>query len=108
MAENFCQNARKKNNNRQTVSFPYLSFRPISLAALTDLFQYHSDWNFFFCYTRKGNGIIRQAGAWFSNGNVQYEVAVTNEGSRCHVRAAQSAEQEGKSTGESLADFHLI
>jgi hypothetical protein len=59
MAENFCQNA-KKNNNRQTVSFPYLSFRPISLAALTDLFQYHSDWNFF-CCTRKGNGIIRQA-----------------------------------------------
>ena len=63
MAENVCQNVKKKkNNNRQTVSFPYLSFRPISLAAPTDLFQYHSDWIFFFLVTHeKGNGIIRQA-----------------------------------------------
>jgi len=52
---------KKKNNNRQTVSFPYLSFRPISLAALTDLFQYHSDWKFFFVTHERGNGIIRQA-----------------------------------------------
>ena len=96
MAENFCQNAKKK-NNRQTVPFSYLSFRPISLAALTDLFQYHSDWNFFFlCYTRKGEWNNQTSRARFNSGNVRYEAAFTNEGSRCHVRTAQSVQQEGK------------
>jgi hypothetical protein len=63
----------------------------------------------FFLLHTEGNGIIRQAvpGSAAVTCSVR-QTAVTNEGSRCHVRTAQSVEQDGKSTGKGLVEINLI
>ena len=60
MAENFCQNATKKITIDKRCPFPISHSVPFLLPLSLIFFSIIPTGNFF-CYTRKGNGIIRQA-----------------------------------------------
>jgi hypothetical protein len=91
MAETFRQNATKKTIDKRC-PFPISHSVPFLLPLLLIFSSIIPTGIFFVTHEREWNN--QTSRAWFSSGNVQYETAVTNEGSRCHVRTAQNVQQE--------------